>query len=140
MTGPLNFNLRWLTGHSELRLLLNQQAMTRVTVLTLPGPGEMEQLLNDWAENNTDGPYLRYGFLDSSIGKESSCNAGDLGSIPGLGRSAGEGTDYPLQYSWASLVAQMVKNLPTTWETWVRSLGWEDALEKGKATHSSILA
>ena len=47
---------------------------------------------------------------------------------------------YPLQYSWASLVAQLVKNLPTMWETWVRSLSWEDPLEKGMATHSSILA
>ena len=60
--------------------------------------------------------------------------------IPGLGRSAGEGRGYPLQYSWASLVTQLVKNLPAMWETWVRSLGWEDPLEKGKATHSSILA
>ena len=60
--------------------------------------------------------------------------------IPGLGRSAGEGIGYPLQYSWASLVTQLVKNLPAMWETWVRSLGWEDPLEKGKATHSSILA
>ena len=47
---------------------------------------------------------------------------------------------YPLQYSWASLVAQLVKNLPAMQETWVQSLGWEDPLEKGKATHSSILA
>ena len=60
--------------------------------------------------------------------------------IPGLGRSPGEGIGYPLQSSWASLVAQLVKNLPTMWETWVRSLGWEDTLEKGKAAHSSILA
>ena len=60
--------------------------------------------------------------------------------IPGSGRSAGEGTGYLLQYSWASLVAQQVKNLPAMWETWVRSLGWEDPLEKGKATQSSILA
>ena len=58
----------------------------------------------------------------------------------GLGRSAGEGIGYPLQYSWASLVAQLVKNLAAMRETWVRSLGWEDPLEKGKATHSSILA
>ena len=44
-------------------------------------------------------------------------------------------------YQWASsLVAQMVKNLPAMWETWVQSLGWEDTLEEGKATHSSILA
>ena len=60
--------------------------------------------------------------------------------IPGLGGYAGEGIGYPLQYSWASLVAQLVKNLPAMQETWVRSLGWEDPLEKGKATHSSILA
>ena len=53
--------------------------------------------------------------------------------IPGLGRSAGEGIGYPLQYSWAFLVTQLVKNLPAMWETWVRSLGWEDPLEKGKA-------
>ena len=59
---------------------------------------------------------------------------------PGLRRSAGEGTGYPLQYSWASLMAQLVKNLPVMWETWVRSLGWEDPLEKGAATLSGILA
>ena len=80
------------------------------------------------------------GFPDSSVGKESACNAGDPGLIPGSGRSAGKGIDYPLQYSWASLVAQLVKNPPAMRETWVRSLGWEDPLEKGKATHSSILA
>ena len=80
------------------------------------------------------------GFPHSSVGKESPCNAGDPGSsIPGSGRSPREGIGYPLQYSWASLVAQLVKNLPAMWETWVQSLGWEDPLEKGKATHSSIL-
>ena len=80
------------------------------------------------------------GFPDSSAGKEPTCNAADPGLIPGLGRSAGEGIGYPLQYSWASLVAQLVKNPPAMQETWVQSLGWEDPLEKGKATHSSILA
>ena len=60
--------------------------------------------------------------------------------IPELGRSAGEGIGYPFQYSWTSLVAQLVKNLPAMWEIWVQSLGWEDPLEKGMATHSSILA
>ena len=50
--------------------------------------------------------------------------------IPGSGRSAGEEIDYPLQYSWASLLAQLVKNSPTVWETWVQSLGWEDPLER----------
>ena len=80
------------------------------------------------------------GLLDSSVGKESACNAGDPSSIPGLARSTGEEIGYPLQYSWASLVAQLVNNPPAMWETWVLSLGWEDPLEKGKATHSSILA
>ena len=80
------------------------------------------------------------GFLDSSVGKESACTVGEPGSIPGSGRSPGEGTGYSLQYSWASLVALLVKNQPAMWETWVRSLSWEDPLEKGKATHSSILA
>ena len=70
------------------------------------------------------------GFPDSSVGKESTCNAGDPGSFPGLGRSTGEGKIYPLQYSRASFVAQLVKNPPAVWETWVRSLGWEDPLEK----------
>ena len=76
------------------------------------------------------------GFPDSSV----ACNAGDPGSISGSGRSTGEGIGYPLQYSWASLVAQLVKNPPAMQETWVRSLGWEDPLEKGKAAHSNILA
>ena len=79
------------------------------------------------------------GFPDISVGKESTCNAGDPCSIPGLGRSNGEGIGYPHQYSGASLVAQLVKNLRAMWETWVQSLGWEDSLEKGKATHSNIL-
>ena len=79
------------------------------------------------------------GFPGSSAGKESPCNAGDTSLIPGSGSSPGEGIGYPLQYSWSSLVAQMVKNLPATWETWVWSLGWEDSLEEGIATHSSIL-
>ena len=59
------------------------------------------------------------GFPDSSVGKESACNAGDLGVIPGLRRCSGEGIGYPLQYFGASLVAQLVKNPPAVWETWV---------------------
>ena len=62
-----------------------------------------------------------------------------VGSL-GWENPLGEGLDYPLQYSWAFLVTQLVKNLPAMWETWVHSLGWEDPLEKGKATHSSILS
>ena len=69
----------------------------------------------------------------------SSCNAGDPGSIPGLGIFPGEKIGYPLQYSWASLLLQSVKNLPAMQEIWIRSLGWEDPLEEGMATHSSIL-
>ena len=79
-------------------------------------------------------------FRDGSAGKESTHNAGDLGSIPGLGRSAGEGIGYPLQYSWASLVAQTVEKPPTMQETWVPSLSWEDPLEEGKVPRSSVLA
>ena len=75
-------------------------------------------------------------FYHSSVGKESACNAGDHGANLGSKRSPGEGIGYPVQYSWVSLV----KNLPVMWETWVQSLGWEDLLEKGKATHSNILA
>ena len=82
----------------------------------------------------------RLGFPDSSVGKESACNAGDPGSISGSGRSAREGTGYPLQFSWATLVAQLVKNPPAMQETWAQSLVWKDLLEKGKSTHSSILA
>ena len=59
---------------------------------------------------------------------------------PGSGRSSGEGIVYLFQYSWASLVAQLVRNRPAMQETWVQSLGFEDPLDKGKATHSSILA
>ena len=72
--------------------------------------------------------------------KKSTCNAGDPGSIPGLGRSTGEGIGYPLQYSRASLVIQMVKNPTAIWETWVQSLGWENPVKNGKVSHSSILA
>ena len=83
--------------------------------------------------------HISWGFLNSSVGKESTFSAGDPSWIPGLGRFLGEGKGYPFQYSWASLIGQLVKNPPAVWETWVRSLGWEDPLEKGKATHSSIL-
>ena len=84
-------------------------------------------------------PLLATFFLDSSVGKESACNAGDPDWIPGLGKPTGEWIGYPLQNSWTSLVAQLIKNLLAMWETWIQSLGWEDHLEKGKATHSSIL-
>ena len=79
------------------------------------------------------------GFPGSLAGKESTCNARDPGSMPGPGRSPGEGIGYPLQYSWTSLLAQRGKNLPSMRETWVQSLGWKAPPEEGTATHSSIL-
>jgi len=78
------------------------------------------------------------GFPGNSAGKEADCSAGDPSSIPGWGSSPGEGIGYPLQYSWTSLVAQTVKNLPAMSETWL--LDWEDPLDEGMATKSSILA
>ena len=81
-----------------------------------------------------------WGFPGSLAGKGFACSAGDPGLIPGSGRSPGVGVGYPLQYSWASHVTLAVKNPQEMWETWVRSLGWEDPLETGKAAHSSIRA
>ena len=92
-----------------------------------------------WRRDRLPTPVF-LGFPCGSPGKESACNVEDLGLIPGLGRSPGEGVGYPLQYSWASLVAQLGKNLPAMRETWIQSLGWEDPLENGKATHTSLLA
>ena len=92
-----------------------------------------------WGKKNC-GTLITSDFPGSLAGKISACNVGDPGLIPVLGRSSGEGISYPLQYSWASLVAQMVKNLAAMQETWVWSLGWEDPLENGMATHSSIPA
>ena len=98
--------------------------------------GKNENIIKYWVY---PGNIVR-GFPGSSTGKESACDAGDPDSIPGSGRSTGKGIGYPLQYSWPSLVSQLVKNLPAMQETWVQSLGWEDPLEKEKATHFNILA
>ena len=115
------------------------------------GRGTRDQIANIcWIIENTRVPekhlLLLYcqGFPVSSVGKESACNAGDPSLIPGSRRSPGEGRGYLLQYSWASLVAQLVKNLPAMREAYIQSLGCEDPLEKGshrsgEATHSSIL-
>ena len=82
-------------------------------------------------KNPANVQYFRWRcFPGSSGGKGSPFSAGDPGSIPGLERSAGEGIGHPLQYSWASLVAHLVKNQPAMWETWVQSQCWEDPLEK----------
>ena len=80
------------------------------------------------------------GFPSSSAGKESSCNVGNPSRIPELGRSPGERTSYPPQDSWPSLEAQMVKKPLAMQETWVPLLGWEDPLEEGMVTYTSILA
>ena len=79
-------------------------------------------------------------FSGSLVGKEATCNAGDLGSIPGSGRSAGEGIGCPLQYSWASLVAQLIRKPLIVWETWGHSWAGKIPWRRELATHSSILA
>ena len=81
-----------------------------------------------------------WNFTERAVGEEFTYNAGQPSSIPVLGRSAGEGISNPTQYSWASLVAQLEKNLPPMRDNWIWSLGWKDTLEKGKAIHSSIIA
>ena len=115
-----------------------------------PFVGEDAGTMNDGEPllrlNKSEGVWQRMHYIwgkvfsDSSAGKESACNAGDPSLIPGLGRSPGEGIGYPLQCSWAFLVAQTVKNPPAMGETWVWSLGWKDPLKEGTATHCSILA
>ena len=96
------------------------------TPLLLPGESHGQSSLvvySPWGRKESDTTeqlsLLLLGFPDSSVGKESACNAGDPRLIPGSGRSTGEGIGYPVQYSWASLVAQLVKNLPAIQETWV---------------------
>ena len=84
-------------------------------------------------------PHLIVHLFASGLPSQLS-KAGDRSLIPGSGRSAREELGYPLQYSWASLVAQLLNNLPAMQETWILSLGWEDPLENRKATHASILA
>ena len=88
---------------------------------------------------NKDAINIHMDFPSSTAGKESACNVGDPSSIPGSGKSHGEGTGYPLQYSWASLVAQTVKNLADVGDLGL-ILGMGRSLEEGMATHSNMLA
>ena len=122
--------------HIQINLNLLKDLNARASTVKL-----LEEIIGERLHDIGFGRgFLAMGFPHSSVVKESACNAGDPSLIPGSGRSAGKGIGYPLQYSWASLVAQLVKNPPAMQETWVRSLGWEDPLEKEKATHSSFLA
>ena len=110
------------------------------SLVDLPNPGVESRSPTLQADSLSSEPLgkifrAKQGFLGSSACKESACNAGD----PGSREYSGEGIGYPLQYSWASLVAQLVKNLPAMWETWIPSLGWEDPLEEETAICSSIL-
>ena len=82
----------------------------------------------------------KFGFPGCSAGKESACRAGEPGLILGLPRSPGTGRGYPVQYSWPSVVARLVKKLPAVQETWVRPRGWKMPWRRGRAMHSSILA
>ena len=118
-----------LLNHIDLFLIRSQKVLIYLQS-DLPSEKVLSALLT-WELPSWDKQGRILINVDSSAGKESACNAGDPGSIPGSGGSAGEGIGSPLQYSWASLVAQLVKTLPAMRETWVQSLGWEDQLEKG---------
>ena len=98
-----------------------QEALVRSWVRNIP-----------WRRDRLSTPVF-LGFSGGTDSKESACNVGNLGSVPELGRSPGGGHGNPLQYYWASLVAQMVKNLSTMQETWVRSLLQEDLPKEGRA-------
>ena len=110
--------------------------MSYGNVFPLERVGERCKILQNWLIPVR----LHWASLIAQLVKNSPCNAGDPSSIPGSGRFVGEGIGYPFQYSWASLVTQLIKNPPALQETWFDLCGWKDPLEKGKATHSSILA
>ena len=123
----------WDSGHGGLSLvkgnLLCQDRpyLTKALPMTqvhgvIFAASSLWKLLASFVEDYSKVLLFSKGFPDSSVGKESTCNTRDPSSIPELGRCAGEGIGYPLQYSWASLVAQLVKNPPAMWETWFQSL------------------
>ena len=103
----------WITYINEIVQHLSLSEVISLSII----PSRAFRVVSNWQG------YIYVIYHCSSAGKESACNAGDLDSIPGSGRSPGKGIGYPLQYSWASLVAQTVKNLPAMQEIWVQSLG-----------------
>ena len=121
----------WFWGQPQLRPMMESRNLSQRLENAKTFPFEV------W---NKRSSYCPTGFPYSSVGKESACSAGDPSSILGSGRSLGKGIGNLLQFSWASVVAHLVKNPPAMRDTGVQSLGWEDALVKGKATHSRIVA
>ena len=113
-----NFRREWKIGKPGLLPFMGSQTVGHNWEI------KQQQSLES-PSNNCEPPASFMGFPGSSAGKESACNAGDSGTIHGLGKSPQEGIGYPLQYSYTSLVAQLVKNLPALQETWVWSLGWK---------------
>ena len=126
----------WLNNNKNKRI--HQAALPPPTRRALRGAAPSRRFYRK--KDGTRELLAQKSFPSSSVGKESAFDAGDLGSTPGSGRSPGEGIGYPLQYSWASLVAQTVKNLPAMQEAWVQSWVGNIPLEKGTATHYIILA
>ena len=140
--GPYSQSYGFSSSHVKESLALKHWCFgTVVLEKTLESPFDSKEIKPVNSKGNQSWIFFGRtdGFPGSSAGKESTCNAGDTGSIPGLGSSPGEGIGYPPQYSSAPLVAQTVKNLPAMQETWFWSLGWEDPLEKGMVTHTSVL-
>ena len=123
---------------TQISLALPLTSFGHVLPSPLPSPTGTQPHLHQqhWFFN----PLWLMASLIAQLVKKSTCNAGDPSSIPGSKRYTGKKIDYPLQYSWAFLVARLVKNLPAMQETWVWSFYWDDLLEKGMATYSSILA
>ena len=134
-----SFRLWWDLFWDKGLYSQNSRWMKLLKGYTFTGRGETLQYFPVEVKY-TISSFKREDFPHSSVGKESTCNAGDHSWIPGTGWSVREPIGYPLQYSWTSLVTQSVKNLPKMWETWFQSLGQDMYQEKGVATHFSILA
>ena len=138
----MTVRLNWTELKSNNVPSLGWKIPWRKEMLSTPVSGleNSKDYISSWGHKELDTTeWLSLSFSGGSGGKEPACQCRRCKRC-GFGRSPGEGIGYPLQYSWASLVAQTVKNPPAMRDTWVYSLGWEDPLEEGMATHSSILA